>query len=131
MVSTTLLLRSSVISVWGKSRLFLFWIVNRSHLVNCTAYLRVQYSAKFSSFYTRSLYLILLNDTPYCTIVMFAMTWSCTIQLLTPPLIIFSATCKTVLVFVKKWTINNKFQLNEDKTEALLFYPSKSSDLAS
>ena len=30
---------------------------------------------------------------------------------------------------VKKWTIHNKLQLNEDKTEALLFDPSKSSDL--
>ena len=30
---------------------------------------------------------------------------------------------------VKKWTIDNKLQLNEDKTEAQLFDPSKSSDL--
>ena len=30
---------------------------------------------------------------------------------------------------VKKWTTHNKLQLNEDKTEALLFDPSKSSDL--
>ena len=30
---------------------------------------------------------------------------------------------------VKKWTIHNKLQPNEDKTEALLFDPSKSSDL--
>ena len=30
---------------------------------------------------------------------------------------------------VKKWTIHNKLKLNEDKTEALLFDPSKSSDL--
>ena len=30
---------------------------------------------------------------------------------------------------VKKWTIHNKLQLNENKTEALLFDPSKSSDL--
>ena len=30
---------------------------------------------------------------------------------------------------VKKWTIHNKLQLNEDNTEALLFDPSKSSDL--
>ena len=30
---------------------------------------------------------------------------------------------------VKKWTIHKKLQLNEDKTEALLFDPSKSSDL--
>ena len=30
---------------------------------------------------------------------------------------------------VKKWTIHNKLQLNEDKTEAVLFDPSKSSDL--
>ena len=29
---------------------------------------------------------------------------------------------------VKKWTIHNKLQLNEDNTEALLFDPSKSSD---
>ena len=28
-----------------------------------------------------------------------------------------------------KWTMHNKLQLNEDKTEALLFDPSKSSDL--
>ena len=28
---------------------------------------------------------------------------------------------------VKKWTIHNKLQLNENKTEALLFDPSKSS----
>ena len=31
---------------------------------------------------------------------------------------------------VKKWTIHNKLQLNEDKTEALLFDPSKSSALS-
>ena len=30
---------------------------------------------------------------------------------------------------VKKWPINNKLQMNEDKTEALLFDPTKSSDL--
>ena len=30
---------------------------------------------------------------------------------------------------VKKWTIHNKLQLNEDKTEALLFDPSTSSDI--
>ena len=30
---------------------------------------------------------------------------------------------------VKKWTIHNKLQLNEVKTEALLFDPAKSSDL--
>ena len=30
---------------------------------------------------------------------------------------------------VKKWTIHNKLQLNEDKTEAQLFDPSESSDL--
>ena len=30
---------------------------------------------------------------------------------------------------VKKWTIHNKLQLNENKTEALLFDPSKSPDL--
>ena len=30
---------------------------------------------------------------------------------------------------VKKWTIHNKFQMNEDKTEALLFGRFKSSDL--
>ena len=30
---------------------------------------------------------------------------------------------------VKKWTIHNKLQLNEDKTEALLIDPSKSSHL--
>ena len=30
---------------------------------------------------------------------------------------------------VKKWTTHNKLQLNEDKTEALLFNSSKSSDL--
>ena len=30
---------------------------------------------------------------------------------------------------VKKWTIHNKLQLNEDKTEAPLFDPSKSSDV--
>ena len=30
---------------------------------------------------------------------------------------------------VKKWTIHNKLQLNEDKTEALLFDPSSFSDL--
>ena len=30
---------------------------------------------------------------------------------------------------VKKWTIHNKLQLNEDKTEAPLFDPSKSSGL--
>ena len=30
---------------------------------------------------------------------------------------------------VEKWTIHKKLQLNEDKTEALLFDPSKSSDL--
>ena len=30
---------------------------------------------------------------------------------------------------VKKWTIHNKLQVNEDKTEALLFDPSKSSAL--
>ena len=30
---------------------------------------------------------------------------------------------------VKKWTINNKLQLNENKTEALLFDPLKFSDL--
>ena len=30
---------------------------------------------------------------------------------------------------VKKWTIHNKLQLNKDKTEALLFKPSKSSGL--
>ena len=28
---------------------------------------------------------------------------------------------------VKKWTTHNKLQLNEDKTEALLFDPAKSS----
>ena len=38
-----------------------------------------------------------------------------------------SATCKTV--WAMKWTMHNKLQLNEDKTEALLFDPSKSSDL--
>ena len=30
---------------------------------------------------------------------------------------------------VKKWTIHNRLQLNEDKTEAQLFDPTKSSDL--
>ena len=30
---------------------------------------------------------------------------------------------------VKKWTTHNKLQLNEDKTEALFFGPSRSSDL--
>ena len=40
----------------------------------------------------------------------------------------FSAKCKNV-GDVKKWTIHNKLKPNEDKTEALLFDPSKSSDL--
>ena len=52
------------------------------------------------------------------------MTWSCTIQLLAPAPILFFATCKTVND-VKKRTIHNKLQLNDDKTEALLFDPCK------
>ena len=36
---------------------------------------------------------------------------------------------KLSLAMLKKWTIRNKLQLNEVKTEALLFDPSKSSDL--
>ena len=52
------------------------------------------------------------------------MTWICTIQLLAPALILFFATCTTVLV-----TIHNKLQMNKGKIEALLFNPSKSSDL--
>ena len=55
------------------------------------------------------------------------MTLSCTMQLLVPALILFSAACKTVSD-VKKWTIHNKFRLNGDYTEALLFDPSKSFD---
>ena len=49
-------------------------------------------------------------------------------QLLVPALILFFATCKTVSD-IKGWTIYSKLKPNKDKTEALLFGLSKSSDL--
>ena len=56
------------------------------------------------------------------------MTLNCTVQLLVPVLTVF-CNMSNCVSDVKKWTIHNKLQLNEDKTEALLFDPSKSSDL--
>ena len=76
----------------------------------------------FFILYTQSLSDI-INNSLFYTICL-PMTWICTIQLLAPALILFFATCTTVLV-----TIHNKLQLNKGKTEALLFNPSKSSDL--
>ena len=59
----TLLLRS-LGHIWVEgSRLFLLWAVKWSRPPCCTAFFRAQYSAQFSSFYTRSLCLISLNVT--------------------------------------------------------------------
>ena len=57
------------------------------------------------------------------------MTLSCRVQLRFPALILFFCNMQNCVSDVEKWTTHNKIHLNKDKTEALLFGPSKSSDL--
>ena len=103
--------------------MFLFWVVNRSRPLHYTAFLKVEYLAQFSSSHTRNLYLLPLKDTMSYTICL-PLTRSRTVQLLAPALILSSASCK-IVSDIKKWTTYNNLQLNEDKTEALLFDPTK------
>ena len=57
------------------------------------------------------------------------MHWKCVIRMLMLDIVRRKMSVVKSVSDVKKWTIDNKLQLNEDKTEAQLFDPSKSSDL--
>ena len=84
----------------------------------------------FSSSYTRSLYLMSVNGTLFYTIIMFANDmelYNSTPRSTTDSLRFCSM--QNCVSDVKRWTIHNRLQLNEDRTEALPCDPSKSSDL--
>ena len=90
--------------------------MNWSHPLCCTVFLRVQYSAQFSSSYTWLLSLISLNILS--CIIWLPMTPCCTIHLLADSLFCNMQNC---ISDMNKWTFHNKLQLNKDETEALLF----------
>ena len=90
-------------------------------------FLRAQYSAQSFSFYTQPVSDIIEHHSVLHH--MFAddtELYSSTPRSSTDSLVCNMQNCVSD---VKKWTTHNKLQLNEDKTEALLFDPSKSSDL--
>ena len=103
--------------------------MNRAIVLCCTALLRVQYSTQLSSSYTRSLYLIALDDTLSYVHHMF--TDGTGLYNSAPRSSTDSLFCnmQKCVSDVKKWTVHIKLQLNEDKTDALLFNQSRSSDL--
>ena len=123
LVSTTLLLRSLSHTWLGESRLLLFWVVNRSHPLYCSAFLGVQYSA----LYTQPLSDIIEKHS----VLRHMFTDDTKFYNSTPRSSTDSLFCcmQNLVSDVKKWTIHNKLQLNEGKTEALLFDPSTSSDI--
>ena len=103
--------------------MLLFWVVNRSHPLCCSAFLGVQYSA----LYTQPLSDIIEKHS----VLRHMFTDDTKFYNSTPRSSTDSLFCsmQNFVSDVKKWTIHNKLQLNEDKTEALLFEPSTSSDI--
>ena len=103
--------------------MLLFWVVNRSHPLYCSAFLGVQYSA----LYTQPLSDIIEKHS----VLRHMFTDDTKFYNSTPRSSTDSLFCcmQNLVSDVKKWTIHNKLQLNEGKTEALLFDPSTSSDI--
>ena len=106
LVFVTLLLRSLGHILVGGSRLFLFWVVNRSRPLCCTAFLRAQYSAT----YTQPVFDIIERHS-----VLHYMFAAGTELYNSPPRFSTdSLFCDLQFCVsnVKKWTIHNKLQLN-------------------